>query len=132
MGRCHVYTQMRISNKVPGLIRRIWTLKKIRVYHCQRSGDLLYRLLLLLSLLLLLKEVDSARLGESDQHPYQSEYPSITIPTYRPKAEKGTNRRRQKRIEHLFPRKKNISPTLETSHSHTIEYRVGNIVPQGH
>ena len=46
-------------------------------------------------LLLLLKNVSSARLGESDIHPISPKtHPSPTIPTYRQKEEKGKESRR--------------------------------------
>ena len=43
---------------------------------------------LLLLLLLLLKEVGSAKLGETDLHPISPKTPAPTIPTYRQKEEK--------------------------------------------
>ena len=57
--------------------------------------------------------------------------PRPTIPTYREKEEKWKNSRRQKLMEQLRPIK-SIDPALETRKSHTIEYRVSKIVPQGH
>ena len=82
--------------------------------------------MVLLFLILLLKEVGSKMLGESDIQPtYQPEDPSPTIPTNRQKEHKGKNSRR------LMPIK-NIGPALETRQSHTIEYGANNIVPEGY
>ena len=50
-------------------------------------------------LLLLLKKVGSARLGESDNTPYQSEDPSPTIPTYPGRAPIDRKKRKGKRVE---------------------------------
>ena len=69
------------------------------------------------TVLLLLKEVDSARLGERITL-YQFNDPSPTIPTYGQKEEKEKNSRRQKGIEKLRPIKR-YCPALETRQSHT-------------
>ena len=65
------------------------------IYLPDNPVEVLNKLLSLLVglLLLLLKKVSSARLGESDI-PYQSEDPSPTIPTYRQKEEKGKESRK--------------------------------------
>ena len=62
--------------------------------------------------------------------PYQSEDPSPTIPTFRQEEEKMKNSRRLW-VEQLRPIKKHW-PALETRQSHTIEYGVTKIVPEGH
>ena len=70
---------------------------------------------LLKGILLLVKEVGSARLRESDFTPYQSNDPSPTIPTYRQKEEKGKNNKRQKGIEQLRPIRKALTQLLKPS-----------------
>ena len=64
--------------------------------------------------------------------PDQSEDPSPTIPTYRQKEEKGKKSKRLiVGIEKLRPTKKHCSAP-ETRQSHTNEYGVSKIVPEGH
>ena len=60
---------------------------------------------------------------------YQSKDLSPTKAAYRKRERKGENSRSQKGSEQLRPIK-SIDPALETRQSHTIEYRVGKIVPQ--
>ena len=74
--------------------------------------------------LLLLKKVGSARLRESDIHPIS---PKTPAPQYQPI---DINKRNGKIVEDYS--RDRIGPALETCQSHTIEYRVSMIVPQGH
>ena len=60
--------------------------------------------------------------------PYQSEYPSPTLPTYRGKEVKGKIVE-DKKGEQLG-QQKGIGPALETRQSHTIEYEVNQIVQE--
>ena len=60
----------------------------------------------LLLLLLLLKEVGSARPGDSYLYPVSQKTPCPTIPTYRPNKGKRKNSRSQEGIEYLRPIKK--------------------------
>ena len=56
-------------------------------------------------IILLLNEVGSSRLEESDYTRYQSKDPNTTIPTYRQKEEKGKISRKQKESEQLGNKK---------------------------
>ena len=63
--------------------------------------------------------------------PYQSEDPSPTIPTYRQKEEKGKKSRRLQQGQSSLGQQRSIGHALETRQSHTIEYGVCKIVPEG-
>ena len=83
------------------------------------------------SILLLLKKVGSARLRESDIHPIS---PKTPAPHYQPIHRKKRN---GKRVEddsrdRADQANKKHWRALETRHSHTIEYGVSKIVPEGH
>ena len=66
--------------------------------------------------------------------PYQSEDPSLTLPTYRGKEEKGKIVEDKKAIHlsiHTATRPtKRLRPALETRQSHTVEYGVNQKVPE--
>ena len=86
-----------------------------------------------LFLLLLFKKVGSARLGESDIHPIS---PKTPAPQYQPGDRK---KRKGKRVEDYSRDRtaeaniiRSIGPACETRQSHSIEYRVSKIVPEGH
>ena len=82
--------------------------------------------------LLLLNEVRSARLRESEIHPIS---PKTAAPQYQPIDRK---KRKEKIVENYTrdraaeANKKSIGPALETRQSHTIEHGVSKIVPEGH
>ena len=87
---------------------------------------------ILLLLLLLLIEVGSARLRESDIHPIS---PKTPAPKYQP----IDSKKRKVKIVEDYSRdraacanKKSIDLALETRQYHTIEYGVSKIVPEGH
>ena len=61
--------------------------------------------------------------------PYQSEYPSPTLKTYRGKEENGKIVEDKKRREQLG-KQKGIGPALETRQSNTIKYGVNQIIPE--
>ena len=82
-------------------------------------------------LLLLLKNIGSARLRESDIHRIS---PKTTDPQYQPI---DTKKRKGKRVEDYsrdssLGQYKSIDPALEIRQSHTIEYGVSEIIPEGH
>ena len=87
--------------------------------------------ILLLLVVVVLKEVASARLRESDIHPISSNTPA---PQYQPidrKKRKGKIVENYSRDRAAYTNKKSIGPALEIRQSHTIEHGVSRIIPQG-
>ena len=86
-----------------------------------------------LLLLLLLKKVGGARLGESDIHPISAKTPA---PQYQPidrKKRKGKRVEDYSRDGEAQANKEALAlHALENRQSHTIEYGVSKIVPEGH
>ena len=66
---------------------------------------------------------------ERGNSPYQSEDPSPTLTTHSRKEEKGKIVEDRKMRDQLG-QQKGIGPAIETRQSHTIEYRVNQIVPE--
>ena len=90
--------------------------------------------IIIIIIIIIIKKGRQCKAGREwyTRYTYQSEHPSPTIPTYKQKEEKGKKEWKTiVDIEQLRP-KKSIGPALETRQSHTIEYWVSTIVPEGH
>ena len=84
-------------------------------------------IIIIIIIIIIIKRVGSARLRESDIHPISPETPA---PQYQPIDRK----KRKGKIAEDYSRanKKSIGSARETRQSHTIEYGVSKIVPEGH
>ena len=88
--------------------------------------------LLLLLLLLLLKKAGSTRLRESAMHPISPKTPAPQNQPIDRKNRKSIIVEDYSRDRAAQANKKNIGAVLAARQSHTIEYGVSKIVPEGH
>ena len=96
-------------------------------------NDLPYTVLehcsIIIIIIIIIKKDWQCKAGRGRLTPYQSEDPSLTLPTYRGKEEKTKIIEDKKRREQLG-QQKGIGPALETRQSHTIKYGVKQIIPE--